>query len=69
MIRIAAPASLEPSTLRAMPTKPESPQKRFPALPGWAHIDVRMVHNSGKNRSSSALLRYDTPLVPPVPRL
>ena len=33
------------------------------------HIAVRIDHSSGKKRSSSALVRYDTPLVPPVPRL
>ena len=38
-------------------------------LPSPLYIDVRTVHNSGKNRSSSALARYDTPPVPPVPRL
>ena len=38
----------------------------------WAavvHIAVRIDHSSGKKRSSSALVRYDTPPVPPVPRL
>ena len=33
------------------------------------HIAVRIDHSSGKKRSSSALVRYDTPPVPPVPRL
>ena len=34
-----------------------------------AYMDARMVQSSGKNLSSSALVRYDTPPVPPVPRL
>ena len=34
-----------------------------------AYMEVRMVQSSGKNLSSSALVRYDTPPVPPVPRL
>ena len=33
------------------------------------YMDVRMVQSSGKNLRSSALVRYDTPPVPPVPRL
>jgi hypothetical protein len=33
------------------------------------YIEVRIVHNSGKNFSSNALARYDTPPVPPVPGL
>ena len=36
---------------------------------GTNHIDVRICHSSGKNLSSSALARYDTPAVPPVPGL
>ena len=35
----------------------------------WTHIDVRICHSSGNNLSSSALARYDTPPVPPVPGL
>ena len=34
-----------------------------------SYIAVRIDHSSGKKRSSSALFRYDTPPVPPVPRL
>ena len=34
-----------------------------------AYIDVRMVQSSGKNFSSNALVKYETPPVPPVPRL
>ena len=33
------------------------------------YIEVRICHSSGKNLSSSALARYDTPPVPPVPGL
>ena len=36
---------------------------------GSDHIEVRICHSSGKNLSSSALARYDTPAVPPVPGL
>jgi hypothetical protein len=36
---------------------------------GTAHIEVRICHSSGKNLSSRALARYDTPPVPPVPGL
>ena len=36
---------------------------------GSSHIEVRICHSSGKNFSSSALARYDTPAVPPVPAL
>ena len=33
------------------------------------HIEVLTIHSSGKNLSSNAFARYDTPPVPPVPRL
>jgi hypothetical protein len=33
------------------------------------YIEVRIDHNSGKKRSSSAFVKYATPLLPPVPRL
>ena len=36
---------------------------------GTDHIEVRICHSSGKNLSSRALARYDTPPVPPVPGL
>jgi hypothetical protein len=36
---------------------------------GTDYIDVRICQSSGKNLSSSALARYATPLVPPVPGL
>src|SRR5262245_44119378 len=32
---------------------------------GSSHIEVRICHSSGKNFSSRALARYDTPAVPP----
>ena len=34
-----------------------------------AYIAVLIDHSSGKNCSSNAFARYDTPPVPPVPRL
>ena len=35
----------------------------------FSYMEVRMVQSSGKNLSSRALVKYDTPPVPPVPRL
>jgi len=53
----------------AIKSGPHATLLNYPGLPRSAPIEVRTSNSSGKNVNSSARLRKDTPLDPPVPGL